>query len=90
MKKKVCIVYTHHKLGDLIWQLPYIKSISDHHNEKVDLIVREKTQAQKILKDLNHINNIYYNNFHWPAFNFADSFITVGAVIFFYYVLIKK
>ena len=34
--------------------------------------------------------DIYYNNFHWPAFNFADSFITVGAVIFFYYVLIKK
>ena len=34
--------------------------------------------------------DIYYNNLHWPAFNFADSFITVGAVIFFYYILIKK
>ena len=39
MSKKICIVYTHHKLGDLIWQLPYIKAISEHHNEKVDLIV---------------------------------------------------
>ena len=39
MNKKICIVYTHHKLGDLIWQLPYIKAISDHHSEKVDLIV---------------------------------------------------
>ena len=29
--KKICIVYTHHKLGDLIWQLPYIKAISQHH-----------------------------------------------------------
>ena len=26
--------------------------------------------------------DIYVNKFHWPAFNFADSFITVGAVIF--------
>ena len=74
MKKKVCIVYTHHKLGDLIWQLPYIKSISDHHNEKVDLIVREKTQAQKILKDLSHINNIYYNNFRKGLAYWIDVF----------------
>ena len=74
MNKKICIVYTHHKLGDLIWQLPYIKSISDHHNEKVDLIVREKTQAQKILKDLSHINNIYYNNFRKGLAYWIDVF----------------
>ena len=63
MNKKICIVYTHHKLGDLIWQLPYIKAISEHYNEKVDLIVREKTQAKNILKDLKHLNYIHYNNF---------------------------
>ena len=27
--------------------------------------------------------DLYYRNFHWPAFNFADSFITVGAILFF-------
>ena len=26
--------------------------------------------------------DFYYKNFHWPAFNFADSFITIGAVLF--------
>ena len=26
--------------------------------------------------------DFYYNKFHWPAFNFADSFITVGGIIF--------
>ena len=56
---KICIVYTHHKLGDLIWQLPYIKAISQHHQTNIDLIVREKTQAQNILKDLKHINQIF-------------------------------
>ena len=60
---KICIVYTHHKLGDLIWQLPYIKAISDHHKENIDLVVREKTQAKNILKDLKYIKQINYNNF---------------------------
>ena len=74
MTEKICVVYTHHKLGDLIWQLPYIKAISEHHNQKVDLIVREKTQAKNILKDLNHVKNIYYNNFRKGIFYWIDVF----------------
>ena len=67
--EKICIVYTHHKLGDLIWQLPIIKAISDHHNQKIDLIVRKKTQAKNILTDLKHINLIIYNDFR-KGFNY--------------------
>ena len=26
--------------------------------------------------------DFYFNEFHWPAFNFAGSFITVGGIIF--------
>ena len=26
--------------------------------------------------------DIYYANFHWPAFNLADAFITIGAIFF--------
>ncbi len=74
MNKKICIVYTHHKLGDLIWQLPYIKAISDHHDQKVDLVVRKKTQAKNILKDLNHINKIYYNEFRKGLAYWIDVF----------------
>ena len=74
MNKKICIVYTHHKLGDLIWQLPYIKAISEHHDEKIDLIVREKTQALNILKDLKHINKVYYNEFRKGLAYWIDVF----------------
>ena len=74
MNKKICIVYTHHKLGDLIWQLPYIKAISDHHNNKIDLIVRKKTQAKNILNDLSHINNIFYNDFRKGLAYWVDVF----------------
>ena len=72
MNKNICIVYTHHKLGDLIWQLPYIKAISQHYNQSVDLILREKTQAKKILKNEKYINNINYNNFRKGIFYWID------------------
>ena len=68
----ICIVYTHHKLGDLIWQLPYIKAISEHHKQKVDLIVRKKTQAKNIFKDLDHINLINYNEFRKGIYYWLD------------------
>ena len=74
MNKKICIVYTHHKLGDLIWQLPYIKAISDHYKTNIDLVVRKKTQAQNILKDLNHINKIFYNEFRKGIYYWIDVF----------------
>ncbi len=74
MTNKICIIYSHHKLGDLIWQLPYIKAISKHHKIPVDLIVREKTQAKEILKDIGHINEISYNNFRKGIFYWVDVF----------------
>lgn len=78
MIKKICIVYTHHKLGDLIWQLPYIKAISDHHDQKIDLIVRKKTQAKNILKDVKHINLINYNDFRKNIYYWIDVFKLIG------------
>ena len=71
---KICIVYTHHKLGDLIWQLPYIKAISTHHKTKVDLVLRKKTQAKNILNDVPHINKIQYNEFRKGFYYWIDVF----------------
>ena len=34
--------------------------------------------------------DIYIGNYHWPAFNVADSAITVGIIIFAYHLLFKK
>ena len=68
----ICVVYTHHKLGDLVWQLPYMKAISEHHGVSIDLVLRESTQAKKILKDLKHIKIINYNNFRKGIFYWID------------------
>ena len=72
MIKKICIIYTHHKLGDLIWQLPYIKAISNHHKCIVDLILRKTTQGKNILNDLSHIKNIHYNDFRKGFYYWVD------------------
>ena len=34
--------------------------------------------------------DIYYIDYHWPAFNIADSFITIGAFLFLYSIVKKK
>jgi signal peptidase II len=34
--------------------------------------------------------DFYIGTIHWPAFNAADSFITVGVAFFCYYLFIKK
>ena len=62
-KNNICVVFSHHKLGDLIWQLPYIEAISKHFNTAITLVVRENTQAKDILKDSLFIKEVKYNNF---------------------------
>ena len=34
--------------------------------------------------------DVYIGDYHWPAFNIADSAITVGIIIFGYHMLFKK
>jgi signal peptidase II len=34
--------------------------------------------------------DFYIRNYHWPAFNIADSAITVGVTIFIFHLLFKK
>jgi signal peptidase II len=34
--------------------------------------------------------DVYWSHYHWPAFNLADSCITVGAAITFFYLIRAK
>jgi signal peptidase II len=34
--------------------------------------------------------DFYWGRYHWPAFNLADSFITVGVLITVYYLIVLK
>lgn len=69
---KIGVVYSHHKLGDLIWQLPYIESISAHYSIPVTLITRPKTQAKDILQDEKFIKEVFYCKFRKKIFYFCE------------------
>jgi len=34
--------------------------------------------------------DIHFKNFHWPVFNIADTFITIGLILIFYLQIFKK
>ena len=34
--------------------------------------------------------DLHLNNLHWPAFNFADTFITFGAIVFVFSIILNK
>jgi signal peptidase II len=34
--------------------------------------------------------DVYFKNFHWPVFNIADTFITIGLILIFYLQIFKK
>ena len=72
--KNICVVYSHTKVGDLIWQLPYIKAISLHHKKNIVLVTREGTRAKIILKDLDYIENVKYNKFRKNINYWVDTF----------------
>lgn len=72
--KNICVVYSHSKVGDLIWQLPYIKALSLHHKRKIFFITREETRAKIILKDLDYIKVVEYNSFRKGIHYWTDTF----------------
>ena len=74
MSLKIAVVYSHHKLGDLIWQLPYLKSISKNFNLPITLITRPKTQAKDILKDNDYIHEVFYCDFRKKFWYFVEIF----------------
>jgi heptosyltransferase II len=71
----ICTIYSHHKLGDLIWQLPYIQSISSYHNSKITLVTRPSTQAKDILKDEDYIKKFFYCKFRKNIWYFVEILI---------------
>ncbi len=53
---------------------PTLKLLANIIKKKIDLVVREKTQAKNILKDIAHINLVNYNNFRKGLYYWIDVF----------------
>ena len=75
MKKKnssIAVNYRHSAVGELLWMLPIIKSISAHNNEKVILFTRKETSAKLLLDKENYIEEIIYLPFRKGIFQIFE------------------
>ena len=63
MTNKVLVIYTAPKVGDIIWQLPFVKAISDHHNTKVTFAFNDYIQIGNLLLNTNYIEKVFKNRF---------------------------
>ena len=70
----ICIFYSSPKLGDLILQLPFIKSIAKQNNSKVSLCINQHVNISTILKKQNYIDNVIENRFRRGKNFFKDVF----------------
>ena len=62
--KNVGVLYSAPKIGDIIWQLPAVKAISDHHKQSVFFYFHEKIKLDKILDSQSYIKEIRKNGFN--------------------------
>ena len=62
--KNVGVLYSAPKIGDIIWQLPAVRAISEHHKQPVFFYFNEKIKLDKILESQNYIKDIRKNSFH--------------------------
>ena len=75
MKKKttdVAINFRHSAVGELLWMLPIIRSISLHNKKKIILFTRKETSAKLILDKEDYIEEIVYLPFRKGIFQVLD------------------
>lgn len=72
--KKICIVQSNSKLGDVIWHLPFVKAISDYHNAKVTLCIQSTINIKDSLEELDHIDEVILNFFRKGVMYYFDIF----------------
>ena len=63
MKNRILVVYTAPKVGDIIWQLPFVKAISNFHNTKVCFAFNQHIKMDEQLLNTNYIEKVIKNGF---------------------------
>ena len=61
--KKILVVIAHRGIGDLIYHLPLLRSLSKKYETKIDLLSNKVNKAKDVYKDENFVNSINYFNF---------------------------
>ena len=72
MKPKICVFYSSPKLGDIILQLPFIKSISEKYQCNVTICVNKAIKIKNILQYQNYIDDVIENYFRKGKYFIPD------------------
>ena len=68
----IAINFRHSAIGEVLWMIPIIKSISRHHNQKIILFTRKETRIMHILKNEDYIEEIIYLPFRKGIYQIKD------------------
>ena len=60
----VGVLYSAPKIGDIIWQLPAVRAISEHHKQPVFFYFHETIKLDKIVELQSYIKHIRKNSFN--------------------------
>ena len=60
----VGVLYSAPKIGDIIWQLPAVRAISEHHKQQVFFYFHETIKLDKIVELQSYIKHIRKNGFN--------------------------
>lgn len=71
---KICIIYSSPKLGDIIFQLPFIKRISSYFKTKVTVCINAHIGIKSIFQDQDYIEDVIENFFRRKKFFLSDHF----------------
>jgi len=74
INKNIGINFRHAAIGEMLWMLPIIKSISEHHKKKIILFTRQETKAKVTLENENYIKEVIYLPFRKGIYQFKEIF----------------
>ena len=72
VNSNIAVNYRHSAIGEVLWMLPIIKSISEHHKKKIILFTRPETKAKVLLENENYIKEIIYLPFRKGIYQFKE------------------
>ena len=72
VNSNIAVNYRHSAIGEVLWMLPIIKSISEHHKKKIILFTRPETKAKVLLENENYIKEVIYLPFRKGIYQFKE------------------
>jgi ADP-heptose:LPS heptosyltransferase len=80
--KKILVIIGHRGIGDLIFHLPFLRSLSKKYNTKIDILSNKENKAAEVYQNEDFVNSInYFENNRVGPYKFILKFISFIKII---------